>query len=90
MYEDGHVERIWVTSSTLDKLHKDDHLYLNHDGEIAAGKDSEDAVIGDSHHQPYAYGAGSFLKRQPPYLRCCLKRGYLPTRSLAAATTASQ
>ena len=52
VYEDGHVERIWVTSSTLDKLHGDDHLYLNHDGEIAAGKDSEDAVIGDSHHQP--------------------------------------
>ena len=52
VYEDGHVERIWVTSSTLDKLHKDDHLYLNNDGKIAAGKDAEDAVIGDSHHQP--------------------------------------
>jgi hypothetical protein len=52
VYEDGHVERIWVTSSTLDKLHKNDHLYLNNDGKIAAGKNVEDAVIGDSHHQP--------------------------------------
>jgi len=25
---------------------------LNNDGKIAAGKDIEDAVIGDSHHQP--------------------------------------
>ena len=52
VYEDGRVERIWVTSSTLDQLHRDDHLYLNNDGKIAAGKDIEDAVIGDSHHQP--------------------------------------
>ncbi len=52
VYEDGRVERIWVTSSTLDQLHRNDHLYLNHDGKIAAGKDIEDAVIGDSHHQP--------------------------------------
>jgi hypothetical protein len=52
VYEDGRVERIWVTSSTLDQLHKNDHLYLNNDGKIAAGKDVEDAVIGDSHHQP--------------------------------------
>ncbi|MBT4157245.1 MAG: hypothetical protein HOD99_00300 [Planctomycetaceae bacterium] len=52
VYEDGRVERIWVTNSTLDQLHKNDHLYLNNDGKIAAGKDMEDAVIGDSHHQP--------------------------------------
>lgn len=47
LYEDGHVERV-----TADALHRDDHLYRNHDGEIRAGKDPEDAVIGDSHHQP--------------------------------------
>jgi hypothetical protein len=33
-------------------LHRDDHLYRNHDGEHRAGKDVDDAVIGDSHHQP--------------------------------------
>jgi NAD-dependent DNA ligase len=33
-------------------LHADDHLFRNHDGHTAAGKDAEDAVIGDSHHQP--------------------------------------
>ncbi|MFM7205393.1 MAG: hypothetical protein ACKORK_00600 [Gemmatimonadota bacterium] len=47
LFEDGHVERL-----TGDALHRDDHLYRNHDGEFRAGKDSEDAVIGDSHHQP--------------------------------------
>ena len=35
-----------------DALHRDDHLYRNHDGDFRAGKDAEDAVIGDSHHQP--------------------------------------
>jgi hypothetical protein len=47
LFEDGHVER-----RRSDDLHDDDHLYRNHDGETRAGKDSEDAVIGDSHHQP--------------------------------------
>ncbi len=47
LFEDGHVERL-----TGDALHRDDHLYRNHDGEIRAGKDVEDAAIGDSHHQP--------------------------------------
>lgn len=48
LFEDGHVERVGQ-----DSLHRDrDHLYRNHDGEIRAGKDPEDAVIGDSHHQP--------------------------------------
>ncbi|MCE9631427.1 MAG: hypothetical protein K8S94_12035 [Planctomycetia bacterium] len=47
LFEDGHVER-----RGHDTLHRDDHLYRNHDGEIRAGKDAEDAVIGDSHHQP--------------------------------------
>jgi len=47
LFEDGHVEQV-----RPDDLHDDDHLYRNHDGEIRAGKDSEDAVIGDSHHQP--------------------------------------
>jgi hypothetical protein len=47
LFEDGHVEKV-----RPDDLHREDHLYRNHDGEIRAGKDSEDAVIGDSHHQP--------------------------------------
>lgn len=47
LFEDGHVERM-----TADGLHRDDHLYRNHDGKVAAGKDAEDAVIGDSHDQP--------------------------------------
>jgi hypothetical protein len=47
LFEDGHVEK-----RRPDDLHGDDHLYRNHDGETRAGKDPEDAVIGDSHHQP--------------------------------------
>ena len=47
LFEDGHV-----TTLMPDGLHRDDHLYRNHDGETRAGKDSEDAVIGDSHQQP--------------------------------------
>lgn len=48
LFEDGRVERVHA-----DDLHRDrDHLFRNHDGEIRAGKDPEDAVIGDSHHQP--------------------------------------
>lgn len=47
LFEDGHVERV-----TADALHVDDHLYRNEAGEIRAAKDPEDAVIGDSHHQP--------------------------------------
>lgn len=48
LFEDGRVERLHA-----DDLHRDDdQLYRNHDGEFRAGKDAEDAVIGDSHHQP--------------------------------------
>ena len=48
LFEDGRVKRV-----EADALHgDDDHVYLNHDGEHRAGRDSEDAVIGDSHHQP--------------------------------------
>jgi hypothetical protein len=47
LFEDGHVER-----TLQDDLHRDDHLYKNHAGTTAAGTDPEDAVIGDSHHQP--------------------------------------
>ena len=48
LFEDGHVERVF-----FDDLHDDgDHLYRNEDGETAAADDPEDAVIGDSHHQP--------------------------------------
>jgi hypothetical protein len=52
LYEDGRVERIVIADDNLELLHRDDHLYRNHDGKIAAGTDEEDAVIGDSHHQP--------------------------------------
>ncbi len=47
LYEDGHVERL-----ALDAIGHGDHIFQNHDGRVAAGVDSEDAVIGDSHHQP--------------------------------------
>ena len=47
LFEDGRVVR-WKE----DSLHRGDHLYRNHDGKVAAGVDPEDAVIGDSHHQP--------------------------------------
>ena len=47
LFEDGHIERRFQ-----DNLHRDDHLYQNHAGKTAAGTDPEDAVIGDSHHQP--------------------------------------
>jgi hypothetical protein len=48
LFEDGHVTRVF-----LDGLHDEgDHLYRNDDGETAAADDPEDAVIGDSHHQP--------------------------------------
>jgi len=47
LFEDGHVETL-----RPDSLHRDDHLYRNHEGKVAAGTDAEDAVIGDSHDQP--------------------------------------
>jgi hypothetical protein len=48
LFEDGHFERL-----RIDGIHRDDdHLYRNHEGEVAAGVDPDDAVIGDSHHQP--------------------------------------
>ena len=47
LFEDGRVQRLLPND-----LHDDDHLYKNHDGQVAAGIDDEDAVIGDSHHQP--------------------------------------
>lgn len=47
LFEDGHFER-----RRLGELHRDDHLYRNHQGEIAAGVEPEDDVIGGSHHQP--------------------------------------
>ena len=47
LFEDGHVKRL-----VPGDLHRDDHLFKNHDGKVAAGVDDEDAVIGDSHHQP--------------------------------------
>ena len=47
LYEDGHVARL-----RADGLHRGDHLYRNHEGEVAAGVDPDDAVIGDSEDQP--------------------------------------
>ena len=47
LFEDGHVKRL-----TPGDLHRDDHLFKNHDGKVAAGVDEEDAVIGDSEDQP--------------------------------------
>lgn len=47
LFEDGRVQRLLP-----DALHRDDHLYRNHRGKVAAGVDPEDAVIGDSHHAP--------------------------------------
>ena len=48
LFEDGQVKRVQA-----EDLHQDgDHLYLNHDGEHRAGRDVDDAAIGDSHHQP--------------------------------------
>jgi hypothetical protein len=48
LFEGGHFRRLQADGIHLDN----DHLYRNHDGEVAAGVDAEDAVIGDSHHQP--------------------------------------
>lgn len=48
LFEDGHFKRLRADGIHVD----DDHLYRNHDGEVAAGVDPDDAVIGDSHHQP--------------------------------------
>jgi hypothetical protein len=48
LFEDGHFQRL-----RADGIHRDsDHLYRNHKGEVAAGVDPDDAVIGGSHHQP--------------------------------------
>jgi len=47
LFEDGRVKTVPEA-----ELHGDDHLFRNHDGHTAAGKDAEDAVIGDSQHQP--------------------------------------
>ena len=47
LFEDGRVKTVPEA-----QLHGDDHLFRNHDGHTAAGNDAEDAVIGDSHHQP--------------------------------------
>jgi hypothetical protein len=48
LFEGGHFRRVRADGIHID----DDHLYRNHEGDVAAGVDSEDAVIGDSHHQP--------------------------------------
>jgi hypothetical protein len=48
LFEGGHFRRVKADAIHLD----DDHLYRNHEGKVAAGVDPEDAVIGDSHHQP--------------------------------------
>jgi len=47
LFEDGQIKRLGPSD-----LHTDDHLFKNHDGNIAAGIDEDDAVIGDSEDQP--------------------------------------
>jgi hypothetical protein len=47
LFEYGRVKRLAPAD-----LHTDDHLFKNHDGNIAAGVDEDDAVIGDSEDQP--------------------------------------
>jgi len=47
LFEDGHVRSLRPHA-----MHRDDHLYRNRHGEVGAGVDPHDAVIGDSHHQP--------------------------------------
>jgi len=47
LYEDGRVKRLMPS-----EIHRDDHLFRNHEGKVAAGVDEEDAVIGDSEDQP--------------------------------------
>jgi hypothetical protein len=47
LFEDGRIRTLRPHA-----LHRDDHLYRNHRGSVAAGVDRDDAVIGDSHHQP--------------------------------------
>jgi hypothetical protein len=47
LFEDGHVERRRPSS-----LHGVDHIYLNRRGQVAAGVDPEDAVIGESSDVP--------------------------------------
>jgi len=47
LFEDGHIKRLGPSD-----LHTDDHLFRNHDGNVAAGVDEDDAVIGDSEDQP--------------------------------------
>lgn len=48
LFEDGRVSRVFLD----DLHHEEDHLYRNNEGETAAADHPEDAVIGDSHHQP--------------------------------------
>jgi hypothetical protein len=48
LFEGGHFRRVRADGIHID----DDHLYRNHEGDVAAGVDPDDAVIGDSHHQP--------------------------------------
>jgi len=47
LFEDGHVERRRPAA-----LHGVDHIYRNRRGEVAAGVDPEDAVIGESPDRP--------------------------------------
>lgn len=48
LFEDGRVQRVFDPTFADDH----DHLYRNHDGDLAAGVDPDDSAIGGSHHQP--------------------------------------
>jgi hypothetical protein len=54
LFEDGHVK-----TRRPHVLHGVDHIYLNRRGEVAAGVDPEDAVIGESPDRPCPRGPGS-------------------------------
>lgn len=47
LFEDGRVARL-----KPDDAHRGDHLFRNHEGEVAAGVDVDDAVIGDPEDKP--------------------------------------
>lgn len=48
LFEDGRVQRVFDPTFAADR----DHLYRNHNGNLAAGVDADDSAIGGSHHQP--------------------------------------
>jgi hypothetical protein len=54
LFEDGHVN--YVTNCMQDEA---DHIYLNDDGQLAAGTHEQDSTIGSSHTSPFLRVVGS-------------------------------